>query len=171
MRGAGFQPQGLGEPALVIQPAIRLGCECRHGPASKEAAIGPAPSRFIGHGLGAVLAELRVFSFAQGIRPGAAGAIKTVVLIDRSQGAQAPPRAGFAEHVRQHASDSGRAGRLGLRAGQLRLLGNLAHRWPGLVMHGSIIGIQAAGREAGPRHQYEYLHDDYLLSYCFNYFI
>ena len=91
VRGAGVQQHGFGQPALLAQPVIVPFAQLGHRMPGEERRRHPPPGGLLGHGLGAVLAELRGVPLLL-LRPGTAGAVETVLLVDLQQRLRGPDR-------------------------------------------------------------------------------
>ncbi len=87
VRGPVAQHHRLGDPALLAQPVLGSPGQVLEGVPREEGAVEVALRRLLGHGLGAVLAELRgVPVLRVGIRPCAALAVEPVGLVELQQG-------------------------------------------------------------------------------------
>src|SRR5438445_7994021 len=75
---------------LLIEPKIRLPRKISYAPFRKELRRGSLPGRFISDVLRAFFAKFKMRTLAVRLRPGAAGTIDSVLLIELQQRASAP---------------------------------------------------------------------------------
>src|SRR5579872_3951382 len=85
VRGAFASIERLDEPALRVQPEIRLRGQRVDRPFPEELAADRMARALVGHGFRAVFAELECVPFAIGRWPGAALTIKARLLVDRRE--------------------------------------------------------------------------------------
>lgn len=79
------QVDGLGDASLLAEPVAAAGGEVRDGVGGEEVRGDAAQRRLLRDGLGAVLAELGGVPLVA-LRPGAAGAVEAVLLVDLEEG-------------------------------------------------------------------------------------
>ena len=84
------------DPALLIEPKVRLRGEIRDAPLRKELRRYPLPGGFISDVLGALFAEFEMRTLAVGFWPGTSGTIDAILLIKLQQGARAADEAHLA---------------------------------------------------------------------------
>ena len=113
----GAQHHRLGEPALLGQPVLGPRIQIGDGVPGEELRGDDALGRFLGDGLGAVLAELGELAAAVFLGPCAAGAVEAVALIEPHQRRRGPPRAHGLEATTQRHHHGRDARRLPLGAG------------------------------------------------------
>ncbi len=111
---AGPLDHGLGEPALVVEPLVRLLGQLGDGVLPEEVGGDPARGRLVVDVLGAVLAVL-VHVPVLRIGPRATGAVDSFRLVDVQQRQHRPARRGLAQRVLQGVRHGGHTGRPGLR--------------------------------------------------------
>ena len=110
MAVAGRQHHRVGQAALLGQPVFGLFGEFGDRMPGEEFRGDPAPRRFLGYCLGAVLAELGELASAMFLWPRATRAVETVPLIDPGQclgGAQRTHLPEPALHADHHGLDPG----------------------------------------------------------------
>src|SRR5512132_3517422 len=91
------QHHGMREPALLIQPEVRLRGQISHAPLLKELGSNVRAGGFVGHVLRAFFAELKVRALAIWFRPGTTGTVNAILLIELKQGARPADHAHLAE--------------------------------------------------------------------------
>ena len=112
--GTGRLPHRLDETALLAEPVVGLALEVGHGVGGEEGTVDPPGGGLLGHRLGAVLAELEPGGVGW-LRPGAAGAVEAVGLVDLEERAGAPAQAHLPADVAHGPHDARQAGRAPLR--------------------------------------------------------
>ena len=111
MRRARPQHHRLGEPALLTQPEVGALGQLGDGVLGEEASVHATQRRLLGHGLRAVLAELRGVPVARlRVRPGTALAVEPVDLVEPQQGARSADRAHLLHGPLHRHRDRGGAG-------------------------------------------------------------
>ena len=110
----------VGDPALLAQPEVIAGLELGNGVLGEELRGDPATGGFLGHCLGAVLAELCRIALLM-LRPGASHAVEPVQLVHRQQGLDAAQRPHLFQRNFQGVGNSGDAHGLGLGFGDGQL--------------------------------------------------
>ena len=106
------QDHRMGQPSLLSQPVVVACLQVRNGMPGEELGPHPAAGSFLGHGLGAVLAELRGIAFFV-FRPGTAHAVESVDLVDRHERLDAAQRAHLLQGNFQRVGHGGDADGLG----------------------------------------------------------
>src|SRR5689334_11979190 len=106
MRRSGAEDHWLGEAPLLLQPIIRLLRQLRHGMRRKEFRGDSATVRLVCDGLGAVLTKVEMRPLAIWVRPGTAGAVETVFLIQLQQRQRSADDPGFAPSIVKAGNDS-----------------------------------------------------------------
>ena len=112
---AGPQHHRVGQPALLGQPVLRLGGQLGHRVAGEEFRGHHPAGGLLGDGLGAVLAELRELAPALLLRPGAAGAVEPVTLVEPQPGRGGANRPHLGQAASQRHEHRPYPGRLGFR--------------------------------------------------------
>ncbi len=107
--GPGPLDDGVGEASLLAEPPVRLPGELGEGVLGEELRGDPAQRRLLRDGLGAVLAELRGGAVLR-VRPGAAGAVEAVLLVQAQQGAARADRTHLLVRHLQRLDHGGDAG-------------------------------------------------------------
>ena len=80
---------GMGDPALLPQPVVGALGQVREAVSREELRTHASTGGFLGHGLGAVLAELRGVAVIRiGVRPGTALTVEPVDLVELEQAAR-----------------------------------------------------------------------------------
>src|SRR5882672_3461709 len=99
VRRSGTQRHRDGEPALLPQPVIALPGELGDAVPREEVGVDASGRALFGDCLGAVLAKLERAAVAVRLRPGAAGTVEPVELVQRQEQPGAADRPGLAECV------------------------------------------------------------------------
>src|SRR5207237_191732 len=94
---------------LLIEPKIRLPRKISYAPFRKELRRGSLPGRFISDVLRAFFAKFKMRTLAVRLRPGAAGTIDSVLLIELQQRASAPHNTHLTERVLRGGNRGGHA--------------------------------------------------------------
>ena len=146
--GAFGEVHRLGDAALLAEPVAAAAGEVGDGVLGEEVGGDAAQGGFFGDGFGAVLAEFEVAPFAF-FRPGAAGAVEAVLLVDLEQGQGGPSGAHLGTgdpHGVPYGGQSG-GGVLGW-ADVRRVLDGVSYG--GLLRHASILPLIRGGGPVGP---------------------
>src|SRR5829696_3090196 len=116
MSAARSGDHGVGNPALLPQPPLRLSIQVRDAVSGEERRSSPGLGRFFGDGLGAALAGFgRVTVPRLRIGPGAAHAVKTLGLIEGAQRASRTDRAHMVQRSAHRDSHAEHARRVVVR--------------------------------------------------------
>jgi hypothetical protein len=119
--GAGPLDHRLGQPALLVEPVVRLPVELRDAVLPEEVGGDTARGRLVVDVLGAVFAVLVLVPLAWGrFRPRAARAVDAVGLVDVQQRQSGAPDRCLAQGVLQRVHDRGHPGGPGLGRGDLQ---------------------------------------------------
>src|SRR5215211_2750141 len=116
MSAARSGDHGVGNPAVLPQPPLRLAIQVRDAVSGEARRSSPGLGRFRGDGLGAALAEFgRVTVPRLRIGPGAAHAVKTLGLIEGAQRASRTDRAHMVQRSAHRDSHAEHARRVVVR--------------------------------------------------------
>ena len=111
---AGGEIHRMRQPALLREPVAAAGGEILDAVGGEELGGHRALGGLLGDGLRAVLAELGVFAVTGGLRPGAAGTVESVALVEFDERLRGPHRAHLLESALERHGYRGHAGGPGL---------------------------------------------------------